>query len=154
MFNQVALTGKVFESEMRYTSNGKAVAQTNLSFKTGKGKEYSSIQVVFWDKNAERITQLANDAGKKGVDIVVKGFLKQDKWESKEGQKRSRINIVANSFIVVDGDKTFLSVSNNDRNDNDNNKSTRKRTVSKKKTKVQETEDEVEELSDDDTLPF
>lgn len=163
MFNQVVLTGKVFNSELRFTSNGKAVVETNVSFKAGKGSDYSSVMVTFWEDAAKRIQKLTNgEEGEKSVMITIKGFMKQKKWKGKNDEKRSRVVVVANNFVVIDCDKTFVEI------DKDNDAPAESSKKKSKNVKVKHdkkqrndstyngsnTENESNELSDDDTLPF
>lgn len=54
-------------------------------------KEASYFDVEAWGRLAERCTE---EMGK-GRSVRVVGRLKQDRWETPEGEKRSRVKIVA-----------------------------------------------------------
>lgn len=54
-------------------------------------KEVSFFDVEVWSKLAERCA----DTLKKGRGVRVVGRLKQDRWENKDGEPRSRVKIVA-----------------------------------------------------------
>lgn len=56
------------------------------------------ISVVAWNNTAENVEKYL----KKGDPVFVEGRLEEDRWESNEGQKRSKIQIVARTV-------TFLS---------------------------------------------
>jgi single-strand DNA-binding protein len=47
------------------------------------------VDVVLWGRQAE----VASDYLKKGRQVMVEGKLQLDQWESKEGEKRSRIRV-------------------------------------------------------------
>jgi len=148
MANFTVITGRIFNVNLRYTSNGKAVAQTSVSFKSGK--DYSYLDVTLWEKNAERAAALTNgdDAN---VMVTLTGYLKQEKWESKKGEKRSKVVLNATEMTVVDTEQTFLQVGDSDSNNRQKRQSKPKKT---QKAKPKQQEEEEEELLDNDDLPF
>lgn len=103
--------GLVAEPELRDTPNGHAVAQFRLAQsdykKTEQGWEKTNaryLQCSIWNdlRNkdnpkpwAEAIADLP-----KGTRIVVHGKLKTRSWETKEGEKRSTLELQADSFYV------------------------------------------------------
>jgi single-strand DNA-binding protein len=96
-FNRVILVGNlVRDIELRYLQNGTAVADgriaVNDSYKSGdKQVETTSfIDLTLWNKQAE----LAVEYTKKGSPVLVEGRLKQDSWETAEGEKRSKLIVV------------------------------------------------------------
>lgn len=50
---------------------------------------------------------------KKGKQIAVDGALRQHRWESQEGQKRSRVTITANSVQLLGGNSNTGGAENN-----------------------------------------
>lgn len=54
-------------------------------------EEVSFFEVEVWSRLAER----CNDELEKGRGVRVVGRLKQDRWETKDGEPRSRVKVVA-----------------------------------------------------------
>ena len=98
-FNKVILMGNLTrDPEVRYTPNGIAVASfaiaVNRKYKQGDEtkEEVSYIDIVVFGKQAESCGQYIN----KGDSVLIDGRLQQRRWET-EGQKRSKIEVVAQS---------------------------------------------------------
>ena len=83
--------------ELRYTPGGAAVAEfglaVNRKYKQGDEmkEEVLFIDVTAWGKMGENISQYMS----KGRSIFIEGYLVLDQWESKEGEKRSKIKCTA-----------------------------------------------------------
>ena len=101
--NVVNATGRLTdEPELRYTPNGKAVADVrmaiNNSYKPKGSDEWEDdpcfITVTFWGQTAETISEHFN----KGEPIVITGNLKQDRWSDDDGNKRTKIKIKGRNF--------------------------------------------------------
>lgn len=99
-FNKVILLGNLTrDPEVRYTPNGTAVASfaiaVNRRYKQGDETrdEVSYIDIVVFGKQAEACGQYIN----KGDAILVDGRLQQRRWETEDGQKRNKIEVVAQS---------------------------------------------------------
>jgi len=93
--NQVALIGNLTKDpELKYTPDGKAVVNLRIALNEGFGdkKRTSFLEVVAFGKTAENCNQYIL----KGNKIAIEGRLQQDRWETNEGSKRSRIKIIAN----------------------------------------------------------
>lgn len=79
--------------ELRFTSSGKAVANFTVRESYGKGEDKKSswYDVTVWDKLAEHVAEslLARDR------VIVVGRLDQQTWETQDGSKRSKVQIVA-----------------------------------------------------------
>ena len=92
------------ERSFSYVGNGTAKAVISLAVNRSVKKgdkwedEVSFIDVTIWGKAAENLK--ANLV--KGKQICVCGYLKQDRWE-KDGQKQSRLNVVAESVQLLGG---------------------------------------------------
>lgn len=105
--NIVILMGNMTrDPELRYTPNGRAVAQVGLAvnrqFKDASGetrKEVDFFDVVAWGKLAEIISQY----GKKGQGIHVTGRLQTRSWEAQDGSKRNKTEVIANDISLVGG---------------------------------------------------
>ena len=99
--NTITLSGNVTrDPELRYTTGGKAVASFGLAvnrrYQTGgEWQEHTSFfEVVAWGTLGE------NAAGSlaKGNRIVVSGRMDQRNWETEEGDKRSKLEVVADEI--------------------------------------------------------
>lgn len=100
-FNKVILMGNLTKDpELRYTPNGTAVASFSLAvnrrYKQGDEfkEEVCYIDIVVFGKQAENCGQYLG----KGHGIIVDGRLQQRKWETADGQKRSKHEVVAQSI--------------------------------------------------------
>jgi single-strand DNA-binding protein len=97
--NDVRLVGRLTrDPEVRYTPKGQAVARIDIAvnrrFKDGTGEwreEATFVPVTVWREAAERCRERL----KKGSPIYVEGRLRSKSWETKDGQKRSGIEVEA-----------------------------------------------------------
>lgn len=97
-FNKVILLGNLTrDPEVRYTPNGIAVASfaiaVNRKYKQGDEtrEEVSYIDIVVFGKQAESCGQYIS----KGDSVLIDGRLQQRRWETEDGQKRSKVEVVA-----------------------------------------------------------
>lgn len=103
--NKVFLVGNlVRDPDLRYTPSGTPVAEFRMavsdSYTTSAGERKDRtcyIDVVSWRKLAES----CGDYLVKGSPVFVEGRLEQDTWETPDGQKRSRIRVVAYSVQFI-----------------------------------------------------
>ena len=81
----------------------------NRSVKKGNEwvDEVSYFNVTIWGKTAQNLEKYL----KKGTQIGVEGYLKQDRWE-KDGQKQSRVVIVAENVQLLGSGKGGNSQNN------------------------------------------
>ena len=110
--NHVVLIGRLTrdlgddERSFGYVGNGQARANVSIAVNRSKksGDEWidetSFFDITIWGKTAENLKPYLN----KGKQICVDGYLKQDRWE-KDGQKMSRITIVADNVQLLGGNK-------------------------------------------------
>lgn len=103
-FNKVILLGNLTrDPEVRYTPNGVAVASfavaVNRKYKQGEEvkEEVSYIDVVVFGRQAENCGQYIN----KGDSVLIDGRLQQRRWETEDGQKRSKVEVVAQSVSFM-----------------------------------------------------
>lgn len=95
-------------------SNGTAKASISIAVNRSKKSgdqwvdETSYLDVTIWGKTAENLKPYLT----KGQKIAVEGYLKQDRWE-KDGQKFSKVSVVANSVQLLGGKKQDGEKSNN-----------------------------------------
>lgn len=103
-FNKTILMGNLTKDpEIRYTPSGTAVANFGLAvnhrYKQGDEMrdEVCFIDIVVFGKQAENCGQYLS----KGQGIIVDGRLQQRRWESDDGQKRSRHEVVAQTVTFL-----------------------------------------------------
>ena len=97
--NKVFLIGNLTKSpELRYTPSGTAVADlrlaVNRAYTTQSGEKREDtcfLTVVVWGKQAETCGEYLD----KGSPILVEGRLQTRDWETKDGQKRNVVEVVA-----------------------------------------------------------
>ena len=100
--NKVFLIGNLTrDPELRYTPSGTAVADMSMAinrrYTTASGdkkEETCFVDVTLWARRAEVASQYL----KKGSPVFVEGRLHLDKWENSEGQKRSKLKVIAENF--------------------------------------------------------
>jgi single-strand DNA-binding protein len=100
-FNRVILAGNLTrDPELRYTPNGTAVSSFAIAVNRRYKKDNEQIEetsffdIVFFGKLAE----VTGEYLKKGRPVLVEGRLQQRRWETDEGQKRSKVEIVGDNF--------------------------------------------------------
>ncbi len=106
-FSKAIIMGNMTrDPELRSTPSGAQVCgfsvAVNRAFKDSSGQQQEAVSFIdcsAWGKAGEIIAQYA----KKGSGIMVSGRLDQRSWEDKEGQKRSRVEIVVEDFNFVGG---------------------------------------------------
>ncbi|OHB77714.1 MAG: hypothetical protein A2Z34_02995 [Planctomycetes bacterium RBG_16_59_8] len=97
--NKVLLIGRLTKDpELRYTPSGTAVCDITLAvsrnYTTADGKKMEDTcfaDVTLWKRQAELCTEYL----KKGREVFIEGRLINDRWETSDGQKRSKLKIVA-----------------------------------------------------------
>ena len=104
--NKVMIIGNLGgEPEMRFTPNGNPVT----SFRVATNRVYTSpvgerkeetewFTVVAWGKLAEQCNQFLT----KGRLVYAEGRLRTRTWESQDGQKHSRPEVIANRVVFLD----------------------------------------------------
>ena len=104
-FNKVILLGNLTrDPELRHTPAGMAVCSfdlaVNRSFTTKAGErkeEVCFITVVVWDKQAQTCAEYLS----KGRQVLIEGRLQQRSWETPDGQKRTKHEVVAERVQFV-----------------------------------------------------
>ncbi len=101
--NSVTLVGNLTrDPELRYTPAGAATCQFGLAVnrrwqdrQSGEWQEATSFfDVVCWREMAENVSESLS----RGARVVVTGRLEQRSWESQEGERRSKIEVVADDI--------------------------------------------------------
>ena len=103
-FNKVFLAGRITrDPELSYTPSNTPVVNfgiaCNRTFSQNDStkEEVTFVDVKMFGKRAEIIHQYFA----KGKPIFIEGRLNLDQWESSDGQKRSRLNVIAENFTFV-----------------------------------------------------
>jgi|TARA_B100000959_G_scaffold49769_1_gene51267 single-strand DNA-binding protein len=106
--NKVTLIGNLGnDPEVRYSGNGKAVANVSLATaESWRDKDSGEQQertewhrVVFFGRLAEIVSEYLH----KGSQVYVEGRLQTNKWQDKEGNDRYTTQIVANEMQMLGG---------------------------------------------------
>ena len=103
-FNKVILMGNLTRNpELRYTPSGTPVASFGLAtsrrFKQGEElkEEVCFVDIVVFGKQAEHCGQYLS----KGNGAIIEGRLQQRRWETEDGQKRSKHEVVAQTVTFM-----------------------------------------------------
>lgn len=105
--NNVSLLGRLTKDpELKYTSNGTAVATFTLAidrpFTNAQGeKETDFIQCVMWRKSAEVFANYH----RKGDQTAIVGSIQTRNYENNQGQRVYVTEVVANSFSFIGSKK-------------------------------------------------
>lgn len=100
--NKVFLMGNLTrDPELRYTPSGTAVCEfgvaINRRWTTPEGErrdETCFVDCNMWARRGEVIAEYF----RKGSPIFIEGRLQFDQWETRDGQKRSKLRVVAENF--------------------------------------------------------
>lgn len=104
--NKVMIIGNLgADPEMRYTADGNAMT----SFRVAASRNYNSpdgerheetewFAVVAWRKLAEQCSQFLQ----KGRRVYVEGRLQTRSWDTPEGQRRYRTEVIAERVLFLD----------------------------------------------------
>jgi single-strand DNA-binding protein len=101
--NNVTLTGNITrDPELRFTPSGQAVATFGLAVnrrwqnrQTNEWEEQTSFfDVKCWAQMAENVSESLS----RGSRVVVTGRLEQRSWETDNGDKRSKVEVVADEI--------------------------------------------------------
>ena len=93
--NTVTIVGNMTrDPELRFTASGIAVTDFGVAWNT-KDKDgnesVSFFDVTCWRDLAEHVAESLG----KGLRVVVYGRLDQDTWENDDGDKRSKVKVIA-----------------------------------------------------------
>ena len=116
--NKVFLIGRLTkEAELKTFDSGKKNCKFSLAV-NGYKDEVSFINCTAWEKTAELINQYV----KKGDRVAVDGSLKQSRFEDKDGNKRSAIDVIVNSIQFLTTKQESSNQTNSKQNDGTYNK--------------------------------
>ena len=103
--NKVMIIGHLGrDPEMRYTPSGRPVTTFSVavsrSWNTVDGERHSETEwfnIVAWGNLAEICKQYLN----KGQQVFIEGRLQTRRWDDKEGQKHTSVEVVANEMMML-----------------------------------------------------
>lgn len=116
-YNHCTFIGNICKDiEMRRTASDMAVVNSTLAVNDHKRKDETLfIDFTVWGKTAEVFEQYHN----KGDNVMLIGQLKYERWEGKDGQKRSKHALNVREFNFMDNRDKGVSESS-DTSDADN----------------------------------
>ena len=99
------------DAELRYTNSGVALAKFSVADnRKFRGDEKTTCwNCAYFGKGAEAVHQYL----KKGKTVAVTGFLEEDRWEDKEGNRRISYELIVKELKLLGskgekkGDETF-----------------------------------------------
>lgn len=111
MIDTITITGGLpRDAELRFTKSGKAVTSFTLASSDNRFDQEQNqwvktrsmyLDVTIWDEtknqNPVQWAHLAAEL-KKGDQVAVTGKLITRSWETREGEKRSKVELLASSF--------------------------------------------------------
>ncbi|MDR2588943.1 MAG: single-stranded DNA-binding protein [Spirochaetales bacterium] len=103
--NSVILVGRLTrDAALKFTNTGLAICEFALALnrRVKSGDRWTDeahfFDVTLFGKQGEAVSQYLT----KGTQVAIQGELRQDRWEQ-DGQKRSKIKIVANNLQLLGG---------------------------------------------------
>jgi single-strand DNA-binding protein len=113
--NKVQIIGHLGKDpEMRYTPSGRPVTTFSVavsrSWNSADGERHAETEwfnVVAWGNLAEICKQYLV----KGQQVYIEGRLQTRRWDDKEGQKHTSVEIVANEMMML-GDRRDATTNN------------------------------------------
>lgn len=105
-YNRVIIAGNLTrDPQVRFLGNERAVADIGLAVnrrwrdRDGNNQEETTfVDVECWGRTAELVGQYLT----KGRSALVEGRLKLDQWDDKEGNRRSKLKVVADNVQFLD----------------------------------------------------
>lgn len=97
--NNVAIAGNlVRDPETKFTATGTAIAKFTVAV---NDKKLAEERTYFFDVTCfGRMAENVDQSGRKGDRVSVQGKLEQQTWETDQGEKRSKIGIVADDVAL------------------------------------------------------
>lgn len=105
--NKTFLIGNLTRDvDLKYTASGTAVANfglaVNRKYANSDGEKVEDVcfvDIVAWD----RLAEVCGEYLAKGRPVFIEGRLQMDSWEQEDGQKRSRLRVVAQNIQFFGG---------------------------------------------------
>lgn len=103
-FNHVIIAGRLCaDPELKTTQSGKSICSFSVAVNSTQKDADGNAKVDFFNltafgKTAENISKFF----RKGNTIQVVGHLSQNRWTDPDGNKKSAVNVIADTFNFVD----------------------------------------------------
>lgn len=104
--NSVTLVGRLTrDAETSYTQGGTSILKFSIAVNRGKKvgdgweDEVSFFDITFFGKSGDAISNYMQ----KGKQVAVSGELVQDRWTNQEGEKRSKVYVMARNVQLLGG---------------------------------------------------
>lgn len=96
-FSKAVVMGNLTrDPETKQTNSGRSVTSFTLAV-NGRNDDVAYIDCVAWNKGGETIAQYLH----KGDPLLVSGRLNQSRWQDKDGNNRSKIDVVVDEFAFI-----------------------------------------------------
>lgn len=119
--NKAILLGRLTrDPELRYTTNGIAVARFDLAVNSGRKKQDGTYDVDFlpviaWRERAEFVANYLT----KGRQVLVEGRIRTRSYDDREGNRRKTTEIEASAIYFADSKKGAGAYQSDDYNTSD-----------------------------------
>ncbi len=104
--NHVVLVGRlVRDAQLKYTNSGLAICEFSVAINNRRKQgddwvdEPNFFDVTLFGRQGEAIQRYLTQGKQVGVD----GQLRQDRWQTPEGQNRSKVVVIANNVMLLGG---------------------------------------------------
>lgn len=99
--NQVVIVGRLTrDPDVAYTKQNTAVAKFSIAVnRGGQTEDVNFFDVVAWDKLADTCSKYLQ----KGKQVIITGRLQQNRFQDKNGQNRSKVEIIAGNVQFIGG---------------------------------------------------
>ena len=106
-FNKVILMGNLTrDPDLKTTPSGLSICKLGLAVNRvfnkqdgTRGEETTFVDVDAFGKSAETLAKYMS----KGKPLMLEGRLKFDSWESPQGEKRSKLGVILETFQFIGG---------------------------------------------------
>lgn len=100
-FSKAVVMGNLTrDPETKQTNSGHSVTSFTLAV-NGRNDDVAYIDCTAWNKGGETIAQYLH----KGDALLVSGRLNQSRWQDKDGNNRSKLDVVVDEFAFIGGNK-------------------------------------------------
>jgi single-strand DNA-binding protein len=99
-FNKIILLGNCTrDPEIRFSITGMPIASWGMAV----NRRYKDQEeTTFVDVTAfQRTAEIAGEYLKKGSPVLIEGRLKQESWETQDGQKRSKLVVIVEALQLM-----------------------------------------------------
>ena len=105
-FNSITLLGNLTKDpELSYLPSKIPVVEIDLAInhRWGKGQEKKESVCYISCRAFGKAAETLNKYMRRGMPLLISGRLDQDRWEDKDGQKRSKHRVFIEKFTFVGG---------------------------------------------------